>query len=42
MNYHLKLSVLGTFIIGKDDYVIAGLLPSIAKNMESRLQQPDN
>lgn len=30
MNYRLLILVLGTFIIGTDDFVIAGLLPSIA------------
>jgi predicted MFS family arabinose efflux permease len=33
MNYRLFVLVLGTFIIGTDDFVIAGLLPSIANDM---------
>lgn len=33
MNYRLLILVLGTFIIGTDDFVIAGLLPSIANDM---------
>ncbi|GAK05007.1 major facilitator transporter superfamily MFS_1 [Geomicrobium sp. JCM 19037] len=33
MNYRLLLLVLGTFIIGTDDFVIAGLLPNIANDM---------
>lgn len=33
MNYRLLTLVLGTFIIGTDDFVIAGLLPSIASDM---------
>ncbi|MCM3453819.1 MFS transporter [Heyndrickxia oleronia] len=33
MNYRLLILVLGTFIIGTDDFAIAGLLPSIANNM---------
>lgn len=33
MNYRLLILVLGTFIIGTDDFVIAGLLPSIADDM---------
>ncbi|QQK76172.1 MFS transporter [Salicibibacter cibarius] len=33
MNYRLLILVLGTFIIGTDDFVIAGLLPNIASDM---------
>ncbi|MGG2081189.1 MFS transporter [Lysinibacillus pakistanensis] len=33
MNYRLLILVLGTFSIGTDDFVIAGLLPSIANDM---------
>lgn len=33
MNYRLLILVLGTFIIGTDDFVIAGLLPGIANDM---------
>lgn len=33
MNYRLLILVLGTFIIGTDGFVIAGLLPSIANDM---------
>jgi predicted MFS family arabinose efflux permease len=33
MNYRLFVLVLGTFIIGTDDFVIAGLLPSMANDM---------
>lgn len=33
MNYRLLVLVLGTFIIGTDDFVIAGLLPGIANDM---------
>ncbi|GAK08318.1 MFS transporter [Geomicrobium sp. JCM 19038] len=33
MNYRLFILVLGTFIIGTDDFVIAGLLPRIANDM---------
>ncbi|GAB2550552.1 MFS transporter [Gracilibacillus alcaliphilus] len=33
MNYRLLILVLGTFIIGTDDFVIAGLLPHIANDM---------
>src|SRR5690625_621789 len=33
MNYRLLILVLGTFIIGTDDFVIAGLLPHIADDM---------
>ncbi|MBB4825519.1 putative MFS family arabinose efflux permease [Sporosarcina luteola] len=33
MNYRLLLLVLGTFIIGTDDFVMAGLLPIIANDM---------
>lgn len=33
MNYRLLILVLGTFIIGTDDFVIAGLLPNIANDM---------
>ncbi|MFT9820892.1 MFS transporter [Lysinibacillus sp. NPDC056185] len=33
MNYRLFILMLGTFIIGTDDFVIAGLLPSIANDM---------
>lgn len=33
MNYRHFILVLGTFIIGTDDFVIAGLLPSIANDM---------
>ncbi|MFD1412455.1 MFS transporter [Oceanobacillus jeddahense] len=33
MNYRLLILVLGTFIIGTDDFVIAGLLPHISNDM---------
>lgn len=33
MNYRIFILVIGTFIIGTDDFVIAGLLPSIADDM---------
>lgn len=33
MNYRLLILVLGTFIIGTDDFVIAGLLPHISEDM---------
>ncbi|WP_156857481.1 MFS transporter [Oceanobacillus sp. AG] len=33
MNYRLLILVLGTFIIGTDDFVIAGLLPHISNEM---------
>lgn len=33
MNYRIFILVLGTFIIGTDDFVIAGILPSIADDM---------
>lgn len=33
MNYRLLILVLGTFIIGTDDFVIAGLLPHISSDM---------
>lgn len=33
MNYRLLILVLGTFIIGTDDFVIAGLLPYISNDM---------
>lgn len=33
MNYRLLILVLGTFIMGTDDFVIAGLLPHIANDM---------
>lgn len=33
MNGRIFILVLGTFIIGTDDFVIAGILPSIAKDM---------
>lgn len=34
MNYRLLILVLGTFIIGTDDFVIAGILPSIAADLD--------
>lgn len=34
MNPRLFLFVLGTFIIGTDDFVIAGILPSIASDLD--------
>ncbi|MGM1046446.1 MAG: MFS transporter [Bacillota bacterium] len=34
MNYRLFILVLGTFIIGTDDFVIAGILPSIAEDLD--------
>ncbi|WZX99977.1 MFS transporter [Bacillus sp. FSL W7-1360] len=34
MNYRLFVLVLGTFIIGTDDFVIAGLLPSISNDLD--------
>lgn len=33
MNYCIFILVVGTFIIGTDDFVIAGILPSIAEDM---------
>ncbi|WP_232697213.1 MFS transporter [Brevibacillus daliensis] len=33
MNYRIFILVIGTFIIGTDDFVIAGILPSIADDM---------
>ena len=33
MNYRIFILVVGTFIIGTDDFVIAGLLPNIAEDM---------
>lgn len=33
MNYRIFILVVGTFIIGTDDFVIAGILPSIAEDM---------
>lgn len=34
MNYRLFILVLGTFMIGTDDFVIAGILPSIAEDLD--------
>lgn len=34
MNYRLLILVLGTFIIGTDDFVIAGILPTIAADLD--------
>ncbi|WP_152657976.1 MFS transporter [Oceanobacillus sp. CFH 90083] len=34
MYYRLLILVLGTFIIGTDDFVIAGLLPAISNDMD--------
>ncbi|MFS0555345.1 MFS transporter [Brevibacillus sp. 179-C9.3 HS] len=34
MNSRLFLFVIGTFIIGTDDFVIAGILPNIARDLE--------
>ncbi|MED3735643.1 MFS transporter [Virgibacillus pantothenticus] len=42
MNYRLLILVLGTFIVGTDNFVIAGLLPHIADDMSVTIAAAGN